>query len=418
MKARSRNGIRLTDTLLLATVSLGSNRLRSFLTILGVAIGVFSVVGVMTALSAMRQSIDSGLAILGSHSFEVMRDNVNIRIGGGGRQRSERPNISPRQAYALEEALSAHGLPVALNAEISGQRARFEDRQTAARLRVVGTNENYLTAYNYEIARGRNLSATDRELNRAVVVIGREIEESLFPTGDALGQTIVLAQNRYEVVGVLAERGQRFGSSLDNIALIPVGRFVESHWNQWRSMSINVQTPDSAFLPAAMEIAVSEMRVIRGLQPEDENNFALFTNDALQSAFAEVAYVVGVGGLIISAIALVCAGIGIMNIMLVSVTERTREIGVRKSIGARKRDILRQFLLEAIFLSELGAILGILGGWLVGNLVAAAIGVPMIVPWFWMFVAVAVCSAIGIIFGIIPALRAARMDPVEALRYE
>ncbi len=424
MNEHRRNGpgsagrIRFTDTLRLAGASLGGNRLRSFLTILGIAIGVFSVVGVMTALSAVRQSIDSGLAILGANTFQVMRDNPDIRMGGvRGRWRG-RPNITPRQGLALEAALAAEGFAVTANESQGGQRARFGDRSTSPRIRIVGTNEHYIAANNYEIAYGRNLSSADTEFNRPVVVIGREIEEALFANLDPIGERILLGNAAYEVIGVLRERGTRFGSSLDNLALVPTTRFVANHWHRWRTMNITVQAPDMLSMSSAIDLAIAEMRVIRGLAPEDPNNFDVFTNDALQDAFAEIAYIVGIGGLLISAIALVCAGIGIMNIMLVSVTERTREIGVRKSIGARRRDILTQFLLEAVFLSEFGAVIGILLGFAAGNAVAAAIGVPMIIPWFWIAVAVVVCSFIGIAFGFFPALRAARLDPVEALRYE
>lgn len=417
--AVSRRGrIRFTDTLRLATVSLGSNRLRSLLTILGISIGVFSVVGVMTALSAVRQSIDSGLAILGTNTFQVMRDNPDIQMGGVRSRWRGRPNITPREGFALESALAAAGYAATANETQGGQRARFGERTTSPRIRIVGTNGHYIAANNYEIAYGRNLSAADIEFNRPVTVIGHEILDTLFPAQDPLGERILLGNAAYEIVGVLGERGTRFGSSLDNLSLVPATRFVANHWHRWRTMNITVQTPDMLSMPAAMDLAISEMRAVRGLAPEDPNNFDIFTNDALQDAFAEIAYIVGVGGLLISAIALVCAGIGIMNIMLVSVTERTREIGVRKSIGARRRDILTQFLLEAVFLSEFGAVIGILLGFAAGNAVAAAIGVPMIIPWLWMVVAVVVCSLIGISFGFLPALRAARLDPVEALRYE
>ncbi len=424
MNNRPRNGpgsagrIHFADTLRLAAASLGGNRLRSFLTILGIAIGVFSVVGVMTALSAVRQSIDSGLAVLGANTFQVMRDNPDIQMGGVRSRWRGRPNITPREGFALEAALAAEGLAVTANEAQGGQRAQLGDRRTSPRIRIVGTNEHYIAANNHEIAYGRNLSSADTEFNRAVVIIGREIEEALFPGLNPIGERILLGNAAYEVVGVLGERGTRFGSSLDNLALIPSTRFVANHWHRWRTMNITVQAPDMLTMRAAIEFAVAEMRVIRGLAPEDPNNFDIFTNDALQDAFAEIAYIVGIGGLLISAIALVCAGIGIMNIMLVSVTERTREIGVRKSIGARRRDILTQFLLEAVFLSEFGAVIGILLGFAAGNAVAAAIGVPMIIPWFWIGVAVVVCSFIGIAFGFFPALRAARLDPVEALRYE
>jgi len=205
---------------------------------------------------------------------------------------------------------------------------------------------------------------------------------------------------------------------MDNILLIPITRFVMSDWSWRRSMDISVMAPDPTRMSLAEDTAIGQFRQVRGLEPEEANDFEVYSNDSMQDAFAEIAQVVGIGGLLISAIALVCAGVGIMNIMLVSVTERTREIGLRKSIGARKRDILLQFLLEAIALSLLGGFAGIVLGWVIGNFVAAQMNVPMIIPWFWIGTAIAVCSAIGITFGFFPAWRAAQMRPVEALRYE
>ena len=183
-------------------------------------------------------------------------------------------------------------------------------------------------------------------------------------------------------------------------------------------MDISVMGHSAIEMSRTEDLAIGHFRQVRRLEPEEENDFDIYSNESLQAAFAEIAKVVGTGGLLISAIALLCAGVGIMNIMLVSVTERTREIGLRKSIGARKRDILLQFLLEAVFLSLLGGVAGIMLGWVVGNLVAAQMQVSMIIPWFWIGAAVAVCSFIGIVFGFFPALRAAQLKPVEAMRYE
>lgn len=410
--------MRFSDIVEQAFASLGANLLRSFLTILGVSIGVFSVVGVMTALSAVRNSIDTSLNVFGANVLQVTKDPA-IQIGHGPRNRVRgRDPISPRQAETFKQEMEALGITTTLTASDWNERATYRNLKTQPRIRIVGTNENYLITNNYELDFGRNITPADIEFNRPVAVIGREILNELFINEDPLEKQINMDGEKYIVVGVLKERGELFGSSMDGIALIPHTKFVENNWHRRRSMQIAVQADSVGQLDQVQDTVIGKMRYARGLDPEEENDFEITSNKALQDAFAEIAVVVGTGGLLISGIALVCAGIGIMNIMLVSVTERTREIGVRKSLGARKRNILLQFLLEAIFLSEVGAAIGIALGMIAGNLIATQFDATMIIPWFWIGAAVGICSLIGIGFGFLPALRAANLHPVEALRHE
>lgn len=411
--------IRKLDILKLSVQSLGANKLRSSLTMMGIAIGVFSVVGVMTALSAVRNSIDTGLSFLGANVMQISIQPP-VQLGGIHSDRSwrRRPPITPRQAQEFARQMEWEGLPTTLHGNDGSKRVRYEDRLTSPRIQIVGTNENYLLTHKFDIAYGRNLNALDIEFNRPVAVIGHEIEDELFPNENPLDKTIVMDGQKFVVVGVLERRGEIFGQSMDNRVLIPVNRFVANYWNRWRSMGLSVQAPSTAAMEATQDTVVGHFRLIRGLEPGQPHNFEIFSNDSMQEAFDEIAVAVGIGGLIISAIALLCSGIGIMNIMLVSVTERTREIGLRKSIGARRQDILIQFLLEAIFLSLIGGFFGILMGIGVGNLVASQLGVPMIIAWNWIITAIGVCCAIGIVFGFLPALRASRLKPIDALRYE
>lgn len=409
--------LRIKDLLEVSTRAVGTNKLRSALTMLGVAIGVFSVVGVMTALSAIRQSIDTGLSVFAANVFEISR-NPPIQFEGGNRSWWRRPSITPRQAMELTLRLQAEGINVTIYGRDGGESVRYDDRTSGRSNTIFGTNENFLLTHKYEIDTGRNLSQSDIEFNRPVVVLGSAIVEKLFYDANPIGETVIADGERYEVIGTLQERGEIFGNSMDNIVLIPITRFVATNWGHWRSMDISVLAPSLEQMSDTQDLAIGHFRQVRGLEPGEENDFEIFSNDSLQEAFADIARIVGTGGLMISAIALLCAGVGIMNIMLVSVAERTREIGLRKSIGARRRDILYQFLIEAIALSLIGGAFGILGGWLVGNVVAAQMNVAMIIPWLWIAVAVAVCSVIGVSFGFFPALRAANLKPVDALRYE
>ncbi|MEX0322423.1 MAG: ABC transporter permease [Puniceicoccaceae bacterium] len=398
--------------------ALGTNKLRSGLTILGVSIGVFSVVGVMTVLSAVRHSIDTGLNVFAANVFEISKYPAIRMDSGFDNKYRRRQNITPRQALEFADRMEEEGLPVTLTAGDSGERIRYEDKKTGQNKRIIGTNENFLLTNKYELNYGRNINISDLEFNRPVMVIGHEIEQELFPNENPLGKTIIAARNRYTVVGVLEKRGELFGNNTDNLVLIPITRFVANNWNSWRSMEMSVLAPSAVAMGESQDIAIGNFRQVRGLEPEEENDFEIYSNDSLLEAFAKIAVIIGTGGLVISAIALLCASVGIMSIMFVSVTERTREIGLRKSIGARKRDILFQFLLEAIALSLMGCFVGILLGWLVGNSLAAQMNVPMIMPWFWIGVAISVCTLIGVVFGFVPAWRASRLEPVEALRYE
>lgn len=400
-----------------ASQALGANKLRSSLTILGIAIGVFSVVGVMTALSAVRQSIDSGLSVFAANVFEISKFPA-LQMGNNHRRYRNRPSIDPRQAQDLAARLLEQGLPTTIYARDGGERVRFEDRSTFPNIEIFGTNENFLFTHKFDIAHGRNITPSDLEFNRPVIVLGHDVRTELFPREDPLGKSVIADGAKYTVIGVLERRGEMFGESMDKLVLIPVTRFVANNWHWRRSMEISVMAPSVTDIPAAMDTAIGIFRQIRGLDPELDNDFEIYSNDSLQEAFGKIAVIIGTGGLLISAIALLCAGIGIMNIMLVSVTERTREIGLRKSIGARRRHILLQFLLEAIGLSLIGCLLGVALGWAIGNLAAAQMQVQMIIPWLWISVAVLTCTAIGIVFGFFPALKAARLNPVEALRFE
>lgn len=409
--------MRLDDLLALAAGSLRSNLLRSSLTILGVSIGVFSVVGVMTALSAIRQSVDEALSMFGSNVMEISREPT-LQLEGPGFRRRRSPVITPREGEAFKRFMDASGIVTTLSAKDSGERIVYGSLRTNRNKEIIGTNENFLLTNKYELAYGRNLTASDIEFNRPVIVLGSSVQDELFPAEDPLGKIVVADGSRYTVIGVLKERGKVFGQSKDEIVLIPYPRFVANNWNRRRSMNIAFQAPSAEEMAATEDAAIGAMRLVRGLEPEDVNNFEITSNEALQAMFAKFARLFGIGGLAISGVALVCAGVGIMAIMLVSVTERTREIGVRKSLGARKKNILFQFLFEAVFLSEAGAVVGIIGGMLVGNIIAGLMNASMIIPWLWMFVAVVVCSVIGVGFGLYPAWQAANLKPVDALRYE
>jgi putative ABC transport system permease protein len=292
------------------------------------------------------------------------------------------------------------------------------NRKTNPNLELCGTNEGFLAANNFHVAEGRNLSREDVEFARGVCVVGRQIVDRLFPQGGAVGATVRMNGRQYQIIGLFAAKGGSFGGSEDNIVIVPITRFFQDFGTTNRTINLAVEARNQLVYERTMGIGIGALRRARGLRPEDPNDFEVYGNDSLAAAVRDIAGTVRVGAFVISTIALVAAGVGIMNIMLVSVTERTREIGVRKSLGARQRDIRWQFLLEALFLSLIGAFSGIFLGVVVGNALAAWLEAAMIFPWGWALAGVLVCAAIGVAFGYYPAQKAAALDPVEALRYE
>ena len=403
----------------MALASVSANKLRSALTMLGITIGVFSVISVMTAIGAMQNSIENGLTLFGSNIFQFAKYPVTVNAGGRGSKKYEnRRDIDYRQAQRYAELMEGNAAEVCLKVFDNGKQAVYNGVKTTPSLTIVGTNKSFLVANAYTLAYGRNLNEEDVALSRRVLVIGRAIEQRLFPHESPIGRVIKLAGHTFTVVGVMGERGTAFGMNQDDIAVMPITRFFENFGSANRTINVATQSFSQMDYNRTFDRGIGAMRIARGLRAEEPNDFEIYTNDSLKSAFVSVAGVIRIGAFVVSTIALVAAGIGIMNIMLVSVTERTKEIGVRKSIGARNRDILRQFLAEAVFISEAGGIFGIILGVLGGDLLALWLKVNLIFPFGWALAGLIVCSAIGIGFGLYPAYRAASLDPIDALRYE
>jgi len=407
----------MSETARIAFIAIRTNKLRSGLTMLGVAIGVFSVIGVMTALSVIATSIEHGLAFLGSNLFQFAK-YPSINTGGDPSVKfANRRNITYAEALEYKRLMEGQAGAICFKVFDGGKPASF-DRVKLQGLTLAGTNENFLIANSYTLGYGRNLSPEDVELARNVVVVGTRIEKKLFPNQTPVGKTIKINEKPYVIIGVLAEKGSTFGQTQDDILLIPITRFFADFGWMNRTINIATQATSQATYNATLDKAIGAMRAARGLKLGQENDFAVYSNDTMLSAFAQIADTIRIGAFVVSAIALLAAGIGIMNIMLVSVTERTREIGLRKAVGAKKNDIVRQFLLEAIVLSEVGGLVGILVGVIGGNGVAIWLDVSMVFPWGWAITGLVVCSMIGTGFGWYPAWKAARLDPIEALRYE
>jgi putative ABC transport system permease protein len=406
----------LSEILRLALSSLSANKLRSGLTMLGIAVGVFSVIGVMTVITGLRQNIESGLNVLGANSFQISKFPA-INFSNPWLRFRNRRDISFAQASRFKE-LMQDTAEVSLMLRRGGRRVLYLDRRTNPNVRLIGADENFMTARNFEIAAGRNLQADDVELGRPVVILGSDISGKLFVNEDPLGRSVRIDGQSYTVVGVMATKGTSFGENQDNYAITTITKYLEIYTHSWRSLSINVQASNQETLAETQDTAIGMMRLVRGLAPEHPNDFEVFSNESLIEAFNSIAGVVAIGAFVVSAIALLASGVGVMNIMLVSVTERTKEIGIRKSIGAKKRNILTQFLIEAVVLSLVGGVAGVVIGVVGGNIGARFLNATAVFPWGWATAGLLVCSAIGVGFGFYPAWKAAALDPIEALRYE
>lgn len=401
----------------MALSALHANKMRSSLTLLGMVIGVFAIIVSVTAVKVIDVYFQEKMQFLGSSTFSITR-YPSIRVDGGNRSQRNRPSITYEQVMRLKRSMA---MPVAVSIleDFDFGAVRYGEKETEPNQSLLGTDENFLENFSYELEMGRFFTEQDIQYARPIAVISKQLVEELFPNETPLGKTIRMKGNRFEVVGVLKEKGSFLGFNQDNRLFIPITRGLSQYGIPNRNMaSISLRVTNSAMLTPAMEEAIGRMRVIRKVEAGEENNFELSTNDTFKDFFNAFTGTLTMGGAFIGAISLLAAGIGIMNIMLVSVTERTREIGIRKSIGAKRKDIMRQFLLEAFFLCQIGGFLGILLGAGVGNLVAYYFDISAAFPWDWAIGGVAMVTIIALVFGGFPALKAARLDPIESLRYE
>lgn len=401
----------------MALASLQAHKLRSALTMLGIAVGVFSIIGVMTILGALQNTIETGLSALGANTFQIQKYPATLIGGMNLSKYNNRRDIDYDDALAFKRLMGDEA-KIGIEISVGAKQAVYQGRKTNPNLSLIGGDANYVANNGYNLAYGRNLNDEDVLYARNVIVIGDGVQKLLFETENPIGKEIKFDGRNYVVIGVLELKGSAFGQGQDNFALIPITRFLTNYGRAGRSLILTVQAPSQALYQSAMDKAIGAMRLARRLQAEDVNDFEIVANDSLVKQFQEFAGVIRVGAFIISFIALLAAGVGIMNIMLVSVTERTKEIGIRKSVGAKKFNILTQFLIEALALSLSGGLLGIVAGALGGNAVAIAMNAPFAFPLDWAAIGLLVCSAIGVAFGFYPAYKAASLDPIEALRFE
>jgi len=401
----------------MALHAITAHTLRSVLTLLGVLVGVFSIILVMTAVRAMQNSVESQLSQLGSNSFQV-RKHPGAFFGVKDFEKFwRRRNISYGDGVQVQERVTL-ARSVGLEVNFWGGMAISRYAKSPPDVRLFGETPGSFPAKNWVIEEGRALMDHDVENARSVCVLAAGLAETLFPHGSAVSEEIKLDGIQYLVVGVLEKQGQMLGGNQDNFAIIPLTSGLNRYGLRSRSLSILVQAPNRELFEDTKEEVRGILRAARRVMPGDEDDFEIFSNDSLVTQFQAFTLAVRVGIALISSIALVAAGIGIMNIMLVSVTERTREIGIRRAIGAKKRSIMMQFIVEAVVLCEVGGVIGVALGIAGGNALAHLMQMPVVIPVDWILFGLSICSIVGIVFGTYPAIKAANLDPIESLRYE
>ena len=416
--------MRQADNFLMSLQAIRANKLRSSLTLFGIVMGVASIIAVMTAISVVQGTMEKEMSILGAQTFQIQKWPRGFSTEEERLEAMRWPPVTLDEADALRE--------YSQNIDIVGPELwdfgfKVEYRgESIDQATICGGTPEYAPNNTHYVGHGRNLSQMDVRAARRVVVIGHAVADQLFPFVDPIGRDVRIDGREYEVIGVFDEKQSAFGGQYDQYLLIPVSTFTSIYGmtgrEGWpRSVNVTLHAKSPELVDDAIAEATSIMRRIRHLKHDEPDNFTLFNSESTIDQFNTMTAGIKIGAFIIGFIALVVAGIGIMNIMLVSVTERTREIGIRKSLGAKPRDILRQFLLEAVVLCNVGGVIGVLIGFMFGNVLVKAGMSPSfeaVVPVEWAVAGLLFCTVVGIVFGMLPAAKAARLNPVEALAYE
>ena len=408
-----------SENLKIALGAIRAQLLRTILTGLIISIGITALVGILTAIDAIKVSITGQFSRMGANTFTIRYRGPNIQVGKNGKTTKVNQTITFQQALEFKEKYDQKDALVSVSYIASGTaQVSYESYKTDPNVAVWAADENYVETGGYQIDKGRDISQTDVKTAAPIALIGKEVKGKLFPKKNPLGEFIEIGGRRYRVVGIMKEKGNAMGFGGDKSVFIPISKARSSFSQPNQSYAINIMSLNPEALETAISEATSLMRKVRRLNPKEKDNFGITRSDNLSKQLIESLSYITFAAIIIALITLLGAAIALMNIMLVSVTERTREIGIRKAIGAKAKTIRMQFLTEAIVICFLGGFAGIILGLTIGNLTSMIIGGSFIVPWNWMALALVLCFVVGLISGIYPAYKASNLDPIDSLRYE
>jgi putative ABC transport system permease protein len=408
----------LFESILIALDSIRVNKLRASLTLLSISIGVFAIIVAMGLVRSINTTISVQLADLGENTFSIFRV-PRIQFGGHGfnKYRNRKP-INFREAATFKKQMTT-AMAISASSSSSAHTIKYMNNKTNPDVTLIGTDADYFITNKIDVADGRAFYDADIDYNRNVAIIGNDIAVILFPTSNPLGKEITIGKQKYLIVGLLETKGAILGRSQDNLVIIPLTQFLKYYSDKWEeTLTINIKAPDLVSMNIAKDEAIGVMRGIRDVQPWEMNSFELETNESLSDQFESITGFLSIFGFASGFIALIAAGIGIMNIMLVTIKERTREIGIRKAIGAKKVWIMVQFITETVTLSQIGGIIGISMGLGLASFFSSLMGLTISLPLDWIIYSILICTILGVSFGAYPAWKAANLDPIEALRYE
>ncbi|MEQ1743872.1 MAG: ABC transporter permease [Saprospiraceae bacterium] len=409
-----------SEILRLAFQNIRANMMRAVLTLMIIAFGIMALVGILTAIDAIAYSLNDNFSGLGANSFSISRKWNDGGGSRGGRRQKPSDPIRYEQAMDFQERFD---FPATISVSLWATNlasVKSATKKTNPNIGVIGVDEGYFGVKGLDLEFGRNFTKSEVQDGHSKIVLGREIVKTLFDDKPerALDQIVLVGNNRYRVVGVLRSKGATMGNQADRAVYATLANVRAIYGTPDTDYDLVVSVHNSTDLEAAQSEATGLFRKIRGLRPSEKDDFEFFTSDSLVAILKENTTNLRLATIAIGLMTLLGAAIGLMNIMLVSVTERTREIGIYKALGATRKSILSQFLTEAVVICQIGGVVGILLGILVGNIVTPLLGGTFLVPWGWMFLGFTLCMIVGIVSGFYPAMKASRLDPIEALRYE
>ncbi|MDX9846112.1 MAG: ABC transporter permease [Tenuifilaceae bacterium] len=396
-----------------------SNTLRTVLTILIIAVGIMALVGILTAIDSIKKSINDEFTMMGANTFNIQSRGMNIQVGGQRYRSVNHAYISYRQAI---EFIDRFEFPATVSMSVWASGAatiKYQSKKTNPNVSVRGVSGGYFETAGLDIDKGRVFSSHEEENGWAVAIIGTSIASQLFEKNeDPIDKVISVGSGKYRVIGVMKSKGDAFGGGPNQSVLLPVHNVATYFSRPEMNYTISIKPQNPLHLEYAVSEAEGIFRIVRNLKATDQSDFNIEKSDTLAKILLENIKYVTIAATLIGIITLIGAAVGLMNIMLVAVAERTREIGTRKAMGAKSSTIKQQFLFEAIVICQLGGVLGILLGILMGNLISLLTGSAFVIPWLWMALGVVICFAVGLTSGYLPAVKAAKLDPIEALRYE